>query len=274
MIFRAWVKQKLRMIYAATFPTPCASITNTQPSAIMVCSVVPNGAPISNPASPPLLQGHVKGVKFSDIVWKKSRQARRLTLRVSPCHPSQKIVLTTPLRTPQKAAEAFLQAQKFWLANTLQKIPDPINLSQAKQIPLHNTLRTLIYGGESASDALCLLTPAHLKPWLWAYTRQSLQVEVDKFARQLGVTVTGLRIREMRSRWGSCASSGMLSFSWRLILTPPSVMSYVAAHEVAHRVEMNHSPRFWAIVERICPDWRAQRDWLKTHASDLMRFHF
>ena len=88
----------------------------------------------------------------------------------------------------------------------------------------------------------------------------------------LGVKVKRISIRDQSSRWGSCTSAGSLSFSWRLILAPPYVLDYLAAHEVAHLVEMNHSARFWRVVGKVCPHTERAKTWLDTHGNDLHRY--
>ena len=90
--------------------------------------------------------------------------------------------------------------------------------------------------------------------------------------RRYGVKVKRLSIRDQSSRWGSCTSAGSLSFSWRLILAPPYVLDYLAAHEVAHLVEMNHSARFWRVVARECGHVERAKTWLDTHGNDLHRY--
>ncbi|MEL6280973.1 MAG: M48 family metallopeptidase, partial [Pseudomonadota bacterium] len=108
--------------------------------------------------------------------------------------------------------------------------------------------------------------------WLKEEARAWLLARAGVHAAQLGARFERIAIRDTTSRWGSCSASGALSFSWRLILAPDAVSDYVAAHEVAHLREMNHSARFWALVERLRPDWRAQRDWLRAHGADLHRY--
>ncbi len=81
-----------------------------------------------------------------------------------------------------------------------------------------------------------------------------------------------MAVRDQASRWGSCSTAGVLSFSWRLILAPSFVLNYLAAHEVAHLVEMNHSARFWRLVQRLCPDHERAKVWLDVHGSDLHRY--
>jgi hypothetical protein len=90
----------------------------------------------------------------------------------------------------------------------------------------------------------------------------------------LGRPYTRITLRDTRSRWGSCASSGALSYSWRLIMAPPEVLDYVAAHEVAHLAEMNHSAAYWAGVARLLPGYEAPRQWLRAHGAGLHRYRF
>jgi hypothetical protein len=94
----------------------------------------------------------------------------------------------------------------------------------------------------------------------------------QEMAAALGRTVTRITIRDQKSRWGSCAPGGRLSFNWRLVLAPEWVMDYVVAHEVAHIVEPNHSPAFWAVVDRLNADPRAGRAWLRSQGMDLHRY--
>jgi len=79
-------------------------------------------------------------------------------------------------------------------------------------------------------------------------------------------------VRDQASRWGSCSTTGVLSFSWRLILAPARILDYVAAHEVAHLKEMNHGPRFWALVERTMPAMKEAKGWLQLYGLDLHRY--
>src|SRR5262249_21059317 len=99
--------------------------------------------------------------------------------------------------------------------------------------------------------------------------RRDLEPRVLHFARALGVGVTAIRLRDQTSRWGSCTVTGHLSFSWRLIMAPPFVLDYLAAHEVSHLIEMNHSRRFWRLVEWLCPRARQARAWLNAEGAKL-----
>jgi hypothetical protein len=92
---------------------------------------------------------------------------------------------------------------------------------------------------------------------------------VNRHTEVLGVEYKVISVKDTRSRWGSCTADGQLSFSWRLIMAPPKVLDYVAAHECAHLLEMNHSAKFWTHVSRCVPDWKRQRAWLRTHGAGL-----
>jgi predicted metal-dependent hydrolase len=102
--------------------------------------------------------------------------------------------------------------------------------------------------------------------------KRDLEAAVARYTERLGVEVKRISIRDQVSRWGSCSTSGALSFSWRLVLAPRFVLDYLAAHEVAHLLEMNHSPRFWRLLGRICPDMERAKAWLDARGTDLHRY--
>ena len=105
-----------------------------------------------------------------------------------------------------------------------------------------------------------------------AYRKEAgrkIRERVSYFARLMGVTYNRITIKQTKTRWGSCSAQGNLNFHWKLILMPPEVLDYVVVHELAHRKEMNHSPRFWAEVEKILPDYKARRKWLREKGNDM-----
>jgi len=113
-----------------------------------------------------------------------------------------------------------------------------------------------------------------IKALLTALARERLRRSVLIHADKLGRLPGKLTLRDPRSRWGSCSSKGDLMFSWRLIMAPPEVLDYVAAHEVAHLAEMNHSARFWAVCEQLYPGYKTERDWLRKHGAELLAWRF
>ncbi len=196
-------------------------------------------------------------------------------------------VLTVPPKGRIKDATAFLDKQKHWLNVRLARRPKAIKFCEGAQIPLrgieHQLVGTEKLRGQvvvSEDNAvLQLLVPggeAHmarrLKDWLKRQALIDLKRASTVHANRLGVKANTISIRSQSTRWGSCSSAGKLSYNWRLILAPPHVLDYVAAHEVAHLCEMNHSPAFWAKVEQTLPDMERGRTWLKNHGTHLMGY--
>jgi predicted metal-dependent hydrolase len=114
--------------------------------------------------------------------------------------------------------------------------------------------------------------PRRLLDWLKRQAHQDLRNRVAVHAGRLDLTPARIFVRDQTTRWGSCSTTGALSFSWRLVLAPPFVLDYLAAHEVAHLAHMNHGPRFWAVVERIMPRHEEARAWLRKHGASLHRY--
>jgi predicted metal-dependent hydrolase len=119
-----------------------------------------------------------------------------------------------------------------------------------------------------------LLVPAHgqaeaIERWYRTQARKEVAQRLDAATRRAGQRYTRLTIRGQRTRWASCSSSGAMSFNWRLLLAPPEILDYVVEHEVAHLTYMDHSPRFWALLESRVPDWRTHARWLKRYGGTL-----
>jgi hypothetical protein len=133
--------------------------------------------------------------------------------------------------------------------------------------------RTQVKGGRLLIGAEATAGPA-VATFLKARARARLGALAEGHAQALGKPVRGIGIRDTRSRWGSCSSAGRLNFSWRIAMAPPEVQAYLAAHEAAHLVEMNHSARFWALVARLMPDYERPRSWLKREGRGLHRYRF
>jgi predicted metal-dependent hydrolase len=165
----------------------------------------------------------------------------------------------------------------------LARLPQGVSLAPGSRIPLRGETHLLVceHGRSAprieAGDPRRLVAPApdialfesRLLRFLKDQARQDLIGRVAVHAVALGVRPVRLQVKELRSRWGSCSTDGVLAFSWRLILAPPYVLDYLAAHEVAHLREMNHSRRFWAHVRRCLPDYERGRLWLHEHGCAL-----
>ena len=114
--------------------------------------------------------------------------------------------------------------------------------------------------------------PRRLLDWLKRQAHLDLNARVEHHAKRLDLAPKRIFVRDQTTRWGSCSTSGALSFSWRLVLAPPFVLDYLAAHEAAHLAHMNHGPRFWALVERTTPRHREAQAWLRKHGASLHRY--
>ncbi len=194
-------------------------------------------------------------------------------------------VLTVPRAGRWGEAQAFLERNSGWLANRLAKLATPHAIVPGGTIPLRGVPHTLVSLPSSrglvrvveGTDGPELHVPGgqdhmrrRLLDWLKAEARRDLQSSCARHAATLGVGVAGITMRDQSTRWGSCSSARTLNFNWRLVLAPDFVLDYVAAHEVAHIVEMNHSPAFWRTVARTLPDYGRGQAWLKAHGAGLM----
>jgi len=237
------------------------------------------------PAEPSTL--HVKhGSQIYSIRLRRHRRARRYTLRI---HPSDReAILTMPPRGTLADAKDFAQRHGGWIAARLGRLPKAAPFQPGTVLPLRGVPHRIVHRAgargtvwpetrDSGEKILCVAGAAeHIERRVHDYlkreVRSDLQEAVQSYAQTLGVKVKRLSIRDQSSRWGSCTSAGSLSFSWRLILAPSYVLDYLAAHEVAHLVEMNHSARFWRVVARICNHVDRAKSWLDTHGNDLHRY--
>jgi predicted metal-dependent hydrolase len=223
------------------------------------------------------------GSQIYSVRLRRHRRARRYTLRI---HPSDReAILTMPPRGTLADARDFAQRHGGWIAARLGRLPKAAPFQPGTIVPLRGVAHRIVHRAgvrgtvwtetrESGERILCVAGETEhidrrVHDYLKREVRKDLQKAAQAYAQALGVKVKRLSIRDQSSRWGSCTSAGSLSFSWRLILAPPFVLDYLAAHEVAHLVEMNHSRRFWAVVDRLHPDSDRCRAWLKAKGQDL-----
>jgi len=212
-------------------------------------------------------------------------RARRYTLRVDAA--ARDAILTMPTRGTLKAARDFALKHGGWIAARLSRLPKAAPFADGAVVPLRGVphriehrpaMRGTVWTetGE-AGNLLCVTGGAphidrRIADFLKREARRDLDAASRRHARSIGVTIKRISVRDQTSRWGSCSSSGALSYSWRLILTPPLVLDYLAAHEVAHLAELNHSPRFWRLVKRLYPQAERAKVWLDANGTDLHRY--
>ena len=156
------------------------------------------------------------------------------------------MVVRAPMRCPQSAIDTFLQEKQDWILEKMEK--QKKRREQAKQ--------------------LTVLTNAERE----LYRRQArivFEQKVKYYAGRMNVTYGRIDVRDQKTRWGSCSAEGNLNFNWRLIFAPAGVLDYVVVHELAHRKEMNHSARFWGVVESYMPEYKKYQAWLKENGNLL-----
>lgn len=176
-------------------------------------------------------------------------RSRRKTISIQ-IDENLRITVRAPLRMKEAAIQTFIEERSEWIEKHLEKMrerQEKLRTEQAEQLTL-SELRTL------AEDAVSYIPE-----------------RVSFYAREIGVNYGRITIRNQKSRWGSCSSEGNLNFNCLLMLTPAEIIDYVVVHELCHRLEMNHSPYFWAEVERILPDYKKRRKWLKDNGGKIMR---
>lgn len=214
------------------------------------------------------------------------RQARRYTLRIQAA--TREVVLTLPPRGSVKEAKAFASKHGGWIAGRLGHLPEVAPFVHGTILPLRGiphrivhrpTLRGTVWIDTDAygRPILCVAGERpHVARRVSDYLKRELRRDVEaasrRYAAKLGVIIKRISVRDQTSRWGSCSTTGALSFSWRLIFAPPYVLDYLAAHEVAHLVEMNHSPKFWRLLGRLYPGMERAKAWLDAHGVELHRY--
>lgn len=225
----------------------------------------------------------VAGGREVEVTLRRNARAKRYTLRLSP--KGVGATVTLPRRGTIAEARAFLSRHLDWIA---ERLPSEGAATAAPggsllyrgiphRIAASGGLRGVVRAAH-ADDGPVLLVPGEpehaarkLATFLRKAARTDLEAAVARHAATLGVRPSAIRLKDTTSRWGSASSRGVLCFSWRLVLAPPFVLDYVAAHEVAHLREMNHSDRFWSICRALAPRTDEAKNWLKMHGSDLHR---
>ncbi|GJD62570.1 M48 family metallopeptidase [Methylobacterium frigidaeris] len=220
------------------------------------------------------------------VTVRRRAAARRITLRVSSA--TGEIVLTLPERTDLAAAQRFADSHGAWIAARVAKLPERVAFVPGAMVPLRGVPHRILHWSITSGATIATTGPdgtpviavscglphvaRRVRDFLEAEARRDLTAAVARHAGALGRTPKRLTVRDTRSRWGSCSAAGHLNFSWRLIMAPPTVLDYLAAHEVAHLAEMNHSDRFWRVVETLSPGYDEPEAWLKRHGTELHRY--
>jgi len=238
----------------------------------------------SDPAAESILTAQAIEVRV-----KVYARARNFRLRIAS---NGEPVLSVPARGNIKDAKEFLNRQKGWLIKRLNERPKPVAFVEGAKFPIRAQIYQIFGTGKSRGQVeimiheqgILLKNPKlvvpggekhmarRLRDWLKKEAFKDLETASQRHAKTLGVSFSSISIKGQSSRWGSCSSSGRINYNWRLIMAPQFVLDYVAAHEVAHLCEMNHSKAFWDKVRLTLPDMERGRDWLKENGNQLMAY--
>ncbi len=226
------------------------------------------------------------GERSFELAVVRHPRARRYTIRVRDAY--RDVVLTMPRRGNLADAHSFAQKNVAWIAGKLARLPDVVPFTDGEILPFRGEPHRIrhcpdargtvwIEHDESGNALLCVAGDAshvsrRVGDFLKREARRLLTEASRKYASQLGVSIKHIGLRDSASRWGSCSESGSLSYSWRLIFAPAFVLDYLAAHEVAHRIELNHSDRFWRLLDSMTPDRMRAEAWLNAHGNGLHRY--
>lgn len=212
---------------------------------------------------------------------RRSPRARKLRLKIDPYRDGVEVVL--PRGASRRTALGLLETHSQWVGRHLQDLPERVDFLPGAWVPVlgieHAIRRTAgTRGGVYAESGIIWVSgaPEHtsrrVRDWLKKRARAEIAPRLTAYAGRLGHKIGRLSLRDTRSRWASCSARGTFSFSWRLVMAPERVLDYVIAHEAAHLVELNHSPRYWRLVAELFGPCRAEQDWLKRHGIGLHRY--
>ena len=214
-------------------------------------------------------------------------RAKRLTLRIEAGGKGLRITVPPGIR--QSEVDRFLTRHQGWLEERLKKLPDRPELRPGVKLPLRGVPHLIVHEPSrrgtveiaTVDGAPALIVhgdrrhlPRRLADFLKRDAKADIATLVARHTGSVGRKAKAVRYKDTMSRWGSCTSDGTLSFSWRIMMAPPTVIDYLVAHEVAHLKEMNHGPKFWALCRELCPRTDEARAWLKRNGGALQAIGF
>lgn len=229
----------------------------------------------------------VAGRSLPLMIWENPR-AKRLTLRIET--GGKAIRVTIPPRLPERELDLFIARHHGWIENQIAKVPLAAPLQAGSMIKIRGIEHRIIHlaalrgttrqaQDENGQPVLIIHGDIqHLGRRIADYLKKLAKTDIHALvmvhSSRIGKAANSVRFKDTTSRWGSCTSKGDLSFSWRIMMAPGTVINYLVAHEVAHLIEMNHGPDFWALCTRLCPDTPTARAWLKKNGSALHAISF
>ena len=211
---------------------------------------------------------------------RRSRRARRFLLHVDVAGEAELVV---PRRAALAEAVAFARDKAGWIERHLRTVPRPVPFTDGCRFPLLGVPVRVRHVDQLFDDfwrkrgdlyIACPRpqVPRRVEGWLRTEAARQIGPRAADKAAHIDRAVGRITIGDTRSQWGSCSYKGNLNFSWRLVMAPEAVLDYVVAHEVAHLAELNHTGRFWTLVEDLCTESAASRAWLRRNGAELHRY--
>ncbi len=217
---------------------------------------------------------------LATVAFRRSARASKISLRIDPAQGG--IVITLPMRASRRAGLSLLQTHEAWVAEKLAALPTALPFKPGVIVPVSGVPHVITpaasgRGGAWLDDGRIWVTggPEFLQrrvaDCLKRLARQKLTALTAEKARLAGLSPKCVRVKDTKTRWGSCAPDGTLAFCWRLILAPEFVQDYVVGHEVAHLRHMNHGKNFWSLTEKLTAHRAAASAWLGANGQALLR---
>lgn len=218
-----------------------------------------------------------------EIFPRKSHLAKRVIIRVSAKNGVELII---PKRVSFKKAMDFLYKKEDWVIQKAEELKEKVQIKFkiGAEIPIMGNMYRIAHSGNlrgitKISEDMLIVSglEGHVPRKVKQFLIKLAKTEIIKYAKieaaKLKISFNAITVRDTTSRWGSCSRSGSLSFSWRLVLAPKEILQYVVAHEIAHILEMNHSKKFWDIVEKLFPNYKEARQWLRANGELLHSYN-
>lgn len=228
----------------------------------------------------------IAGRKVSLTVVEHAR-AKRLTLRVEP--GGRVVRVTVPPKVSRQEIDRFVDRHQEWLAERISVLPNQTALEPGMKVPIRGVPHRIVLVAKKrgvtrqdhdGSEPTLLVygdgryVGRRIADFLKKQAKTDIEPLAAKHAKAIGKRIRSIRFKDTKSRWGSCSADGNLSFSWRIMMAPASVIDYLVAHEVAHLKEMNHSVRFWKVCEELCPRSDDCKVWLRRNGAKLQAIPF
>jgi predicted metal-dependent hydrolase len=220
------------------------------------------------------------GGVLTAVAFRRSARARKISLRIDPGFDG--ILITLPMRVSHRQGLALLRQHEDWAAEKLAALPRLVRIAAGVSIPVDGVMHGIVpvpdgRGGAWIGDGQIFVTgepeflARRVTDCLKRRARQKFTALAAEKAALAGAKINAVRIKDTRTRWGSCAPDGTLAFCWRLVCAPEFVQDYVVAHEVAHLRHMNHGRQFWALTETLTLHRAIASDWLARNGLELLR---